>query len=90
MNFRIHQTLGFARQTLNFVPQTFGFVPQTFGFVPQAFDFVCQTFGFDLKTRVFAFFQSETSNFITLPILSESSPFASAVGGISLREVAPL
>ena len=36
-----------------------------------------QTFGFDLKTRVFAFFLSETSeisNFITLPILSELSP----------------
>jgi hypothetical protein len=35
-----------------------------------------QTFGFGLKTRVFAFFPSETSeisNFITLPILSELS-----------------
>jgi len=46
-----------------------------------------QMLGFYLKPRVFAFFLSETSeisNFITLTILSESSPCASAAGGISI------
>ena len=81
------QTYGFVRQTYGFVRQTYGFVRQTYGFVRQTYGFVRQTYGFDLKTRVFAFFPSETSeisNFITLPILSELSPCASAVGGISI------
>jgi hypothetical protein len=79
----VRQTFGFVRQTFGFVRQTFGFVRQTFGFVRQTFGFVRQTFGFDLKSRVFTFFPSETSeisNFIMLPVISESSPCASTAG----------
>jgi hypothetical protein len=83
----VRQTYGFVRQTYGFVRQTYGFVRQTYGFVRQTYGFVRQTYGFYLKKRVFAFFPSKTSeisNFITLPILSESSPCASAAGGISI------
>jgi hypothetical protein len=64
-----------------------GLLRQGSGPARQTYGFVRQTYGFYLKTRVPPFFSSETSeigNFNMLLILSESSPCASAAGGVSM------